>query len=247
MIDLAYTTAGTETGDPMLLIHGFMSSRLQWEPNLERLGDAHRLVLLELPGHGASPAPLDPAAYGPDAVLPAIEAIRTSLGIERWWVVGHSMGGAVATRYTADHENVTRGVVITNSRALFGVARSSGLPEPLDPDLRRLPFHPVHATRFPEDLQRSMVVVADAMPPHAVSNLGAAAASWASRERLAALEVPALVVNGRWESAFQPHAEHARTAMPSVEVVDLEGGHSINIEQPEAFDAAVLDFISRHD
>ena len=80
------------------------------------------------------------------------------------------------------------------------------------------------------------------MAPHVFAHIGATGA-WESREELHRLEVPTLLVNGRWESRFQPCVQEAVDQISDFRVVSLEGGHSINIEQPEGFDAAVLDFI----
>lgn len=251
-VDLNVVDAGKPDGQPVVLIHGFMSSRHQWDLNLERLGAELRTVLVELPGHGDSPAPADPASYAPPSVLGAIDEIRQRLDIERWWVVGHSMGGAVGIRYALAHPGRTRGLVFTNSRAVFGIQRpADGPPEPLRPrsveDLRRLPFHPVHAKRFPAELRERMMAMADAMDPSAVTNLGASAAAWRSRDELGQLQVPALLVNGTWEKSFQPHVPDAQATIPDLRIARLEGGHSINIEQPEAFDRAVLDFVAEVD
>ena len=54
-------------GPHLLLVHGMLSSRAQWLPNLAALAAVCRPVTLELWGHGRSPAPADPAAYHPDA------------------------------------------------------------------------------------------------------------------------------------------------------------------------------------
>lgn len=242
---LAVHESGNSSGQPVLLIHGFLSSRHQWDLNLDRLGATLRLLMVEIPGHGASPAPCDPAAYEPAGLLASLEQVRTERGIDRWWVIGQSFGGAFATRYALTHGDRVRGLVITNSRATFGVGTDDDEPTRIPSDLRRTPFHPIHAKRFPADLKARMVEAADAIPQHAVEHLARSARGWRCGDELAHLAMPALLVNGRWETAFQPDADHVREHHPEIEIVDLEGGHSINVEQPAAFDSAVLDFIAR--
>lgn len=253
---LHHVELGNPTGPPLLLVHGFMSSRVQWDLNVDRLGQTLRLVLVELPGHGDSPAPDDPAPYRRDAVFASLEQIRHDLAIDRWFVCGHSLGGATVLRYALAHPEVVRGTIFTNSRAAFGTARagteasgetSGGGDDPIDTgDLRALPFHPVHAKRFPADIKARMVERADAMHPHALRHTVAQRRTWSSADELHRLQGPLLLVNGRWEKAFQPSVEAARLARPDIEIVELEGGHSINVEQPEAFDRAVLGFVERH-
>ena len=54
--------------------------------------------------------------------------------------------------------------------------------------------------------------------------------------------VPSLLVNGRWESRFQPDRDFAARTIPGIRVVDLEAGHSVNIEAAPGFEEALLAF-----
>ncbi len=248
--ELNYAVMGPENGPALALIHGFMSSNVQWDLNRSRLSDGLRLVLVEQTGHGRSPGPDDVRSYGRGPMLAALETIRERLGIDRWFVGGHSLGGAVALRYGLTHPERILGVVFTNTRAAFGLDRHRAPGEgPTITDgltsLRDLPFHPIHAKRFPADLQARMVAVADAMAPHVLAHTVAQRNDWSTVDEMAALSAPALLINGRYERAFQPCVAEARAAIPDLEIVELDGGHSVNIEMPEGFDRAVLDFIAR--
>ena len=55
--------------------------------------------------------------------------------------------------------------------------------------------------------------------------------------------VPTLLVNGAWEKAFQPVAQFAGEQLPTMERVDLDGGHTINAENPAGFNRAVSEFL----
>ena len=87
----AYYEVHDEGNGPFLmLVHGFLSSRAQWRPNLAGLTRFCRPVLIELLGHGRSPAPADSQAYTVDSYLAAFEDIRRQVGAERWLVCGQS-------------------------------------------------------------------------------------------------------------------------------------------------------------
>ncbi len=247
-VELYVDATGDPEGPPVAFIHGFMSSNHQWDLNRARLGAKLRMLLIEQPGHGSSPASTEPDDYAPEAVIPALERVREQHGVERWWMVGHSMGGAVALRYALAHPERVLGVIFTNSKAAFGVGRADAADEQLPQletrdDLRALPFHPIHAKRFPAELQARMVAKADSIPPIALTNVMRVASQWRSIGEPGSFSMPVLLVNGRWEKAFQPCVPDALAAIPHLHVVDLDGGHSVNIEAAREFDEAVLDFI----
>lgn len=240
-------TAGNPDGPPLLLLHGFLSCAAQWDLNRKRLGERHHLIIVELMGHGGSDAPLDPDAYRPRNVLTELERIRSDHGVDQWWVCGQSLGGAIATRYALTHPDRTLGLVFTNSRAAFGIARPnvrSVIPDSIT-STRDIGVHPIKATRLPVDVKERLVAAADATPLHVVDLVTSHRDAWRSLDQLDSLSVPALLVNGRWEKAFQQTLDEVRDAIGHIEIVDLEGGHAINIEQAEAFDAAVIEFIER--
>jgi pimeloyl-ACP methyl ester carboxylesterase len=68
-----------ESGPFILLVHGVLSSRAQWLPNVPALSQSFRPVVTELLGHGRSPAPEDPAAYAPSAYVGYFEQIREAV------------------------------------------------------------------------------------------------------------------------------------------------------------------------
>jgi 2-succinyl-6-hydroxy-2,4-cyclohexadiene-1-carboxylate synthase len=240
----------------MLLVHGLLSSNSQWDANRDALGHKLRLIMVELIGHGRSPMSRDGEDYGPDRLLSEIDRVRAEAGIEQWWVCGQSLGAAVVLRYALTFPHRVLGIIFTNTRAAFGVGRGEGrannqarperAPSTKPVTTRDLPIHPIHASRLPPALKTRLVAAADAVELPVVGHFGRQIDGWRCVDDLAELHVPVLLVNGRWETGFRPHVDEARAAIPHLEVVDLEGGHAINIEQSESFNAAALDFVARH-
>ena len=66
------------------------------------------------------------------------------------------------------------------------------------------------------------------------------------RDRLADIMTPTLLVNGRREKSFQAVRDLAAREIRGLEVVDLEGGHPVNLDCADGFNAAVADFLARH-
>ena len=87
--------ADTEKGEKcVVLLHGYLESMVVWDDFVPLLKDKVRVVTLDLPGHGVSVVKDEPHTmeYLADCVAGAMEA----LGIKRYSVVGHSMGGYVS-------------------------------------------------------------------------------------------------------------------------------------------------------
>lgn len=82
------------SGAPVLLVHGITECRAMWAPVVERLAADRELVLVDLRGHGASSGG---PAYDAGTLAADVAAVVTALGLDRPDVVGHSLGGIVAT------------------------------------------------------------------------------------------------------------------------------------------------------
>ncbi len=245
-------------GPYLLLVHGFLSSRVQWAVNLPGLMAFCRPVVVELWGHGRSPTPEDPAAFTTKAYADCFEHIRETVGAETWFVCGQSFGAGITLNYVLAHQDRVPAQIFTNSisalsppdfeseaaramRRQVDMIEAEGLEA-----VRALPFHPRRARRFPEDIYRAMNDDADRVDPHAVAlAIRETFPGLSITPRFQDFRVPTLLVNGRWEAQFQPLRHAAEDAMPALQIVDLEGGHSINIEAPERFNAAVEAHLAR--
>lgn len=108
--DLAGQSYGTDNDrPPFVLLHGLTYDRRQWRPLLEelrRIDPARRVLTLDLPGHGESPR-LD--SYAADDVATVIRQAVVEAGLDDPVLVGHSLGGVLATAYAGSHP--VRGVV----------------------------------------------------------------------------------------------------------------------------------------
>ena len=244
---LNFETHGNPDNPAVLLLHGFMSSNAQWLTNLDALTAQYFLVAVELWGHGESPTPSDPARYTLESYYEQFESIRSELGISRWAVIGQSYGAGIVLNYARTYLEVCIAAVATNSRSAFGslIEESSNRRERsgLPADLRKLPYHPIHARRFPEQVKAALVESADAMDPVAIRLGGQLGAALNCRALVADFPLPLLITNGKFERSFQADLRSLRAAVPNLNVVDLEGGHSVNIEASDGFNAAVLAFL----
>jgi pimeloyl-ACP methyl ester carboxylesterase len=157
-------------------------------------------------------------------------------------------------RYAIEHRERVLGQIVTNSISGFSPpsaeedaareARARAIEEGGRTALEAIPFHPRHAKRLPRDAQRELVRDAALLSPLGIAQgLRLTRPDLSVAGELGRIRVPTLLVNGLWEKRFQPMRDVAAAGIPGVRVVDLEGGHSINLEAAGAFDEAVCGFI----
>jgi pimeloyl-ACP methyl ester carboxylesterase len=243
-------------GPYLLLIHGFLMSATQWQPNVAALARVCRPVVAELWGHGGSPTPDDPSAYSPNGYVEAFEAIRAALAAEHWWLCGYSLGAGLTINYALTRPTRIAGHVFTNSTSGFadaaqleawrrGAASAAATIEAGGrAAIERMPVHPRHAKRLPTALYAALCRDAERLNPRGIANtLRYTNPNVSVRSRIDANTRPALLVCGRHESRFQPHRDYAVAHMPRLSVVDIDAGHGVNMEAPEAFNRAVSAFI----
>jgi 2-succinyl-6-hydroxy-2,4-cyclohexadiene-1-carboxylate synthase len=247
------------TGPYLLLVHGFLSSRAQWLLNLKTLARVTRPVVVELWGHGRSPAPEDSSAYHPEGYVSVFESIRKHLGVEKWLVCGQSLGAGLTLRYALKHPDRITAQVFTNT--------TSGLQEMTDPEgarqaaaaaaegilheglsgIERIPVHPAMAVFMPEEVKTALLEDCARINVLGVANLIRYTLPEISvREEIGNNAVPTLLVCGKEESRFRPLRDFVQARMPLLEIVDLEGGHAVNVNAAEAFNEAVIRFIEKY-
>jgi pimeloyl-ACP methyl ester carboxylesterase len=88
--------AGPEDAPPVIMMHGFPESHRTWRELVPLLPDGLRLVMPDLRGFGDSDRPQDVADYATDKLIADIFALADALDIDRFALVGHDWGGAIA-------------------------------------------------------------------------------------------------------------------------------------------------------
>jgi pimeloyl-ACP methyl ester carboxylesterase len=88
--------AGPADAPPVILLHGFPESHRTWRALVPQLERDCRLVMPDLRGFGATDKPQDVAAYATETLLADLFALADALGIDRFALVGHDWGGAIA-------------------------------------------------------------------------------------------------------------------------------------------------------
>ena len=93
---IAYDSEGE--GPPIVLLHGYGMWRQWWKAcgYVDALASDHRVIYMDLPGHGESARPHDPDAYAMDRVVESVLRVLDSEGVDQATVWGHGVGGTLA-------------------------------------------------------------------------------------------------------------------------------------------------------
>lgn len=188
-------------GPPVLLLHGAGRSLADWRDITPALTAGHRVLAVDLPGHGRSP---EPERWSFDTVLRDIEETLRRLGAPEAAVVGHSLGGMVAALYAEAHPGVTPAAVNLDG---FGWGRPGQYPG---------------AERVREMGRASAGAV---RPVDHISQEGAYAAQFgipAERAEAAALGAVRQLSDGRWQTLPERRAAlELHDALDALDVMDL--------------------------
>jgi len=122
---IAYSEGGK--GEPVVLVHGFSASGDSWNQISAQLTKRYHVIAPDLPGWGESTR-IDSASYAYPAQVERLHQFLQQLGLTRFHLVGHSMGGFIASAYAARYPDE----VIT-----LGLIAPHGITEPEQSDLAR--------------------------------------------------------------------------------------------------------------
>ena len=251
------------TGLPVLFSCPLNTTCENWRPQVDPLmAQGFRVVLWDFRGHGRSDAPDDPAAY-------SMEQVVDDLGRVLDWAApaapavlgGLSFGGLASLHFALRASARVRGLLLIDSGPGFknpeaqerweaGVEQTARFLE--RKGMQAFVESRAAATTIgsrPElpAAQAALRAIA-AQQPHGLAHFGRRVAALAPPviDELASIRIPALVIVGEHDAAYQRAAQVMQARLPLAESVTIPGaGHIVNIEAAEAFNAAVLRFLER--
>ena len=232
------------SGPPLLLTHGYSSTSGMWQGQIAALSKHHKLVLWDMRGHGQSGYPEDTTAYSEALTVADMAALLDAVGAEKAIVGGLSLGGYMSLAFYRAHPDRVRALLIIDTGPGFK-----------KDEAREVWNKRAHDTgdRFEREglevlksasRERSSVTHRDA------SGLARAARGMLTQrdarviESLPEVKVPSLIVVGAEDMPFLAAADYMAARIPgATKVVIPAAGHTVNIDQPRAFQEAVLPFL----
>lgn len=250
---IAFERAGT--GPALVLLHGFVGDGSStWRNQIDALCDRFTVVAWDAPGAGGSSDP--PETLGMAGYADVLARFVTSLDLEHPHVCGLSFGGALAIGLARRHPEIPRSLVLASAYA--GWAGSLPADEVESRLSRSLAVSSLPPDEFTFALLPSMFT--EGAPADRVDAFGesvrsafhpvgframARASAEDLRDALPRIRIPTLLVYGA-EDVRAPLAvaHHLESAIAGSRLVVLpNAGHVCTIEAPEAFNAAVRDFL----
>ncbi|OGL01815.1 MAG: alpha/beta hydrolase [Candidatus Rokubacteria bacterium RIFCSPHIGHO2_12_FULL_73_22] len=262
-VKLDYEEAGQ--GTPLLFVHEFAGDGQSWRPQVRFFSRRYRTITFNARGYPPSDVPEDPRAYSQRQAVDDVRGVLDHLGISRAHVCGLSMGGYATLHFGLDHP--ARALSLVVAGAGYGsddparhraecevVARrfeTEGMEAAGDAYSRgstRVQFMEKDPLGWQEFHDR---LTAGSARGHALTLRGVQMtrpAIYDLGERLERLAVPTLVVTGDEDAPCLEPALYLKRKIRTAGLVVLpRSGHTINLEEPGAFNRAVLDFLTAVD
>jgi pimeloyl-ACP methyl ester carboxylesterase len=241
-VKIHYEVAGD--GPALILTHGYSSTGEMWAGQIAPLAEHFKVITWDMRGHGRSDYPQDQGQYSEAATVEDMAALLDTVDAPQAIVGGLSLGGYMGLAFHATHPERTRALLIIdtgpgykNDQARDGwnanaIARAERY------DAQGLP-----------DLAKASAEVRLARHRDATGLARAARGMLTQQnarviESLPTVKVPAIVIVGANDTPFRAASDYMAAKIPGAKkVVIPDAGHSANIDQPQAFNAALLGFL----
>jgi pimeloyl-ACP methyl ester carboxylesterase len=230
-------------GTAVLLTHGYGATSSMWKPQCEALGERFRLIVWDIRGHGRSDAPADESVYSESAAVADMAAILDACGVASAVIGGLSLGGYLSLAFHLAHPRRVRALMLFDTgpgyRSEEGRRRWNAMSEELARGLD----------------ERGLAALGGGAEVRTAEHRSARGLALAARgilaqrdarviESLPAIAVPTLVLWGERDEAFVKPGEYMADKIPgATRVVVPSAGHAANLDQPQAFNAAVTSFM----
>lgn len=251
--EVRYTVTGS--GPWVTLSHSLACRLEMWDEEVRRLSRRFTVLAYDTRGHGESGAPARDYTLG--EIVADIKGLYDHLGIRESHWIGLSMGGIYGLAAALEHPGIFSSMVLADTagklapegiaafRGRVATARREGMEAMVEPTLARW-FKDSFRARQPELMARVAGWIR-ATPLEGYCGTSAAIPTVDVLDRLHEIRCPVLVLVGADDVPMPPAiSEVLARGIPGAQLVVIpDAGHLSNLEQPEAFNAALASFYDR--
>jgi len=264
-VDLFYEEAGE--GTPLVFVHEFAGEARSWHLQVRFFARRYRTIAYSARGYPPSDVPEDPKAYSQDQAADDIRGLLDALGIRKAHICGLSMGGYATLHFGLRYSERALSLVVAGAGYGSVPGEREKFRRDVDETARRFERDGMKAvaefyTKGPTRVQFRdkdpagwqefyEMFCAQSAKGHALTMRGVQMSRPSVYELEAGMErmtVPTLIVTGdEDEPCLEPAIFMKRKIRSSGLVVMPKAGHTVNLEDPDAFNRAVLDFLTAVD
>jgi pimeloyl-ACP methyl ester carboxylesterase len=258
-VELYYEIHGQ--GDWLVLAHEFSGGYKSWQPQVDALSEHYRVLVYNNRGYPPSTVPEEPHGYSQEHSIEDLRHLLDHVGVERPVLIGFSMGGSIVLNFALAYPDRIRALVLagtgTGSNNKEQNARDFGPiadrflkegPAKVGEDYLRGPTRVQLLRKNPAAWKKLYAEFSELSPIGMAYTLRGVQLKRPTMYELEAglrtLRVPTLVIVGEEDApALEPSRFLART-IPDARLRVLPGtGHTVQLEEPYAFNGAVLAFV----
>ena len=260
-ISIYYESHGE--GFPLVFAYGLGGNTTEWEPQIPVFSQRYRFIVWDPRGHGKSDAPGDVEQYTQEIFAQDLKGLLDHLGIQRAYVGGLSMGGGIATRFTILHPQQVAALLIIDSASSSGrltaqetrrmreeiirLAETHGMQAVADYSMKNNPNISRTAAAGKEQEERILQMYLSLDPIGYAHSTRMILNTVFDSVLLEGIETPTLVLAGDEDPAL-PACRYVHDKIHGSQLVVIpNAGHLSNLDQPEAFNQAVLGFLAKVD
>ncbi|MGE0827911.1 MAG: alpha/beta fold hydrolase [Hyphomonadaceae bacterium] len=242
-VSLYYEVHGE--GPVILLTHGFSATSQMWAGNVAALSKKYKLVLWDMRGHGESDAPEDESLYSEAKTVADIAALLDTVGAKQAVIGGLSLGGYMTLAFRRAHPERCSALLIIDTGPGFKsdearqgwndyATKTSNrfATEGLAPLQEMSKEMAMSKHRDPMGLARAGRLMLTQKDARIINSLPE-------------ITQPSIVIVGAEDKPFLNATDYMAAKIPGAQkVIVPNAGHAVNIDQPRAFETAVLDFLA---
>jgi len=252
-IQMHYELSGKQDAPVLILSHSLASSLIMWDPQMDALKSHFQILRYDVRGHGGTEAPKGP--YTLKLLVEDVMGLIDSLDIRSIHWVGLSMGGMIGQGLALDHADRLKSLALCDTASFvseeaqplwqerFDAVRGEGMQALVDATMERW-FTPFFLRLNPPMVQKIRQEILKT-PVEGYVGCGEAIRRLNYMDRLGEINLPTLIIVGEEDPGTpvsSAQAIHERIAESKL-VILPSARHLSNVEQPEAFNSALLGFL----
>lgn len=252
-IDIHYTIEGE--GPVVTMSHALGCNLSMWDEQARALSGRYRILRYDTRGHGQTSAPPDP--YSLEQMADDLHGLLTGLGVAQTHFVGISMGGMIGQLFALKYPNILSSLTLCSTTSRYPAATRSawvdrirtvgtkGMDPMVEPALQRWFTPPFQECR--QDVMDRVRAMLRSTPPQGYIGCCHAIPTIDVTDRLGEVQCPALIIAGEDDPGTPvAMARDIQAVLPLSELAILSpASHLCNLEQPDAFNRALLGFLDK--